>query len=231
MSTNSTTPARLISRAELPPPLGAPRRADLPPKSLEIVWSGRSCPTRRLPSRAGRSPRSSRGARRGHASKPRQAGGAARRGRRSSCCCWPSAVLVLVIAPIAGWSLLSGALPIQLAFVLDLPYSSPSTSFAGTAACCRSQPLWRSSWRSSRWSPAPRWFDRDKAGFAAPAFLNAEFLGLLTLIVIPVQMLADRVRDARFQPGLERRARAARSRAGCGHRYARSPASGLSRPA
>ena len=35
----------------------------------------------------------------------------------------------------------------------------------------------------------PAWFDRENAGFAAPAFLNAELLGLLTLIVIPVQML------------------------------------------
>lgn len=34
----------------------------------------------------------------------------------------------------------------------------------------------------------PAWFNRDKAGFAQPA-LNASLLGLLTLLVIPVQIL------------------------------------------
>jgi hypothetical protein len=35
---------------------------------------------------------------------------------------------------------------------------------------------------------APAWFDRNKAGFAQPA-LNAGLLGVLTLLVIPVQIL------------------------------------------
>jgi hypothetical protein len=35
----------------------------------------------------------------------------------------------------------------------------------------------------------PAWFDRNKPGFASPALFNAEFLGLLTLLVIPVQVL------------------------------------------
>lgn len=34
----------------------------------------------------------------------------------------------------------------------------------------------------------PSWFNRDKAGFAQPA-LGASLLGLLTLLVIPVQIL------------------------------------------
>jgi hypothetical protein len=34
----------------------------------------------------------------------------------------------------------------------------------------------------------PEWFSRDKTGFANPA-LDANFLGLLTLIVVPVQIL------------------------------------------
>ena len=34
----------------------------------------------------------------------------------------------------------------------------------------------------------PQWFTRDKAGFANPA-LDADFLGLLTLIIVPVQIL------------------------------------------
>jgi lysylphosphatidylglycerol synthetase-like protein (DUF2156 family) len=35
---------------------------------------------------------------------------------------------------------------------------------------------------------APAWFDRDKAGFASPA-LPADILGLLTAILVPVQVL------------------------------------------
>jgi hypothetical protein len=34
----------------------------------------------------------------------------------------------------------------------------------------------------------PQWFTRDKAGFENPA-LDADFLGMLTLIVVPVQIL------------------------------------------
>ena len=34
----------------------------------------------------------------------------------------------------------------------------------------------------------PSWFERNKSGFAQPA-LNAGLLGLLTLLIVPVQML------------------------------------------
>jgi hypothetical protein len=34
----------------------------------------------------------------------------------------------------------------------------------------------------------PQWFERDKSGFTNPA-LDADFLGLLTLLVVPVQVL------------------------------------------
>jgi hypothetical protein len=34
----------------------------------------------------------------------------------------------------------------------------------------------------------PAWFNRDKSGFAQPA-INAGVLGLLTLLIVPVQML------------------------------------------
>jgi hypothetical protein len=34
----------------------------------------------------------------------------------------------------------------------------------------------------------PNWFARDKSGFAQPA-LSAGLLGLLTLLIVPVQML------------------------------------------
>ena len=35
----------------------------------------------------------------------------------------------------------------------------------------------------------PAWFNRDKSGFAAPDYLNAGLLGVLTLLILPVQIL------------------------------------------
>ncbi len=65
-------------------------------------------------------------------------------------------------------------------------------------ACSRWPPLWRSSSPSSpRW-PGPAWFDRDKAGFGDPS-LDPALLGLLTLILIPVQLLLTAFAMQAFQ--------------------------------
>ncbi len=97
-----------------------------------------------------------------------------------------SAGLVLIVT-IGGWSVLEGAIPIQLAYILVY------LTFAFFAA---------------RWNrgvlpvaaalavllaifalvAGPAWFDRDKSGFAQPA-LNAGLLGLVTLLIVPVQIL------------------------------------------
>ncbi len=69
----------------------------------------------------------------------------------------------------------------------------------------------------------PSWFARDKSGFAQPA-IESGLLGILTLLIVPVQILLVDVRDARLQPGLERRARAPRSRRGA-RRRVREPSS------
>jgi hypothetical protein len=97
-----------------------------------------------------------------------------------------SAALVLIVT-IGGWSLLEGALPVQIGYIavyLTLAF------FAG------------------RWNrgvlpvgaalavllaifalvAGPGWFARDKSGFAQPE-INSGLLGLLTLLIIPVQML------------------------------------------
>ena len=98
-----------------------------------------------------------------------------------------SAGLILLIT-VAGWNVLEGVGVVQLAYVAIY------LAFAFYAA---------------RWNrgvlpvaavlavilmifalvAAPGWFDRDKAGFASPNFLNAGFLGVLTLLIIPVQIL------------------------------------------
>jgi presenilin-like A22 family membrane protease len=97
-----------------------------------------------------------------------------------------SAALILIVT-IGGWSTLEGDIPILLAFAIVYLLMA---FFAG------------------RWSrgvlpmaaalgllllvfatvAAPSWFERDKAGFAAPA-LPASLLGVITLAIIPVQIL------------------------------------------
>jgi hypothetical protein len=97
-----------------------------------------------------------------------------------------SAGLVLIVT-VGGWNLLEGALPIQIGFIVVY------LTLAFYAA---------------RWKPGvlpiaaalgvllaifalvagPAWFNRDKTGFAQPT-LDAGLLGLLTLLLVPVQML------------------------------------------
>ena len=54
----------------------------------------------------------------------------------------------------------------------------------------------------------PAWFERDKTGFTDPA-LDASLLGLITLLIVPVQVLLI-VFSMRLLAGLERRGRAPR---------------------
>jgi hypothetical protein len=97
-----------------------------------------------------------------------------------------SAALVLIIT-IGGWNILQGAVPIQIAYIAVylvfafyaarwnrgvLPISASLAVllmiFAGVAG--------------------PGWFARDKSGFAQPT-INASLIGLLTLLIVPVQIL------------------------------------------
>jgi presenilin-like A22 family membrane protease len=97
-----------------------------------------------------------------------------------------SAALVLIVT-IGGWSVLQGAVPVQVAYVLVyatlaffawrwnrgvLPVSAVLAVLLLIFALVA----------------GPAWFARDKSGFAQPA-LNAGLLGLLTLLIIPLQML------------------------------------------
>jgi hypothetical protein len=97
-----------------------------------------------------------------------------------------SAALVLIIT-IGGWKVLQGALPVQIAYVLAyltlaffawrwnrgvLPVSAVLAVLLLIFALVA----------------GPGWFSRDKFGFAEPA-LNAGLLGVLTLLIVPVQML------------------------------------------
>ncbi|MFZ1154428.1 MAG: hypothetical protein WAN93_05935 [Solirubrobacteraceae bacterium] len=97
-----------------------------------------------------------------------------------------SAALILIVT-IGGWGTLEGDIPILLVYAALYVMMA---FFAG------------------RWSrgvlpmaaalalllcvfamvSAPSWFARDKAGFAEPA-LNAGVIGVITLVIIPVQIL------------------------------------------
>ena len=82
---------------------------------------------------------------------------------------------------------------------------------------------------------APAWFARSKTGLSPPP-LPDDLLGLLTILVIPVQLLLDHGRDGRLQPGVARRGGAAgrrrpAGRRGRARRSTRRPPPGMSRPA
>jgi hypothetical protein len=123
-----------------------------------------------------------------------------------------SAALVLIVT-IGGWSKLEGPIPIMVLYVAVylgfaffaarwnrgvLPVSAVLAVLLGIFAAVA----------------GPGWFARDKSGFAQPA-LNAGLLGLLTLLIVPVQILLVAFAMRGFSQGwnveLERRDPAARA--------------------
>jgi presenilin-like A22 family membrane protease len=97
-----------------------------------------------------------------------------------------SAGLVLIIT-VGGWSVLEGAKPIQIGFIIVylilafyavrwkpgvLPIAAALAVLLAIFALVA----------------GPAWFNRDKTGFVQPD-INAGLLGLLTLLLVPVQML------------------------------------------
>jgi presenilin-like A22 family membrane protease len=97
-----------------------------------------------------------------------------------------SAGLVLIVT-VGGWSVLSGLVPVQIAYILVyltmaffaarwnrgvLPVGAALAVLLAIFALVA----------------GPAWFARDKNGFAQPS-LDAGLLGLLTLLIVPVQIL------------------------------------------
>jgi presenilin-like A22 family membrane protease len=97
-----------------------------------------------------------------------------------------SAGLVLIVT-IGGWSVLEGAKAIQIAYIaiyLTMAFFAMRWNrgvLPVTAALAVLLAIFAL-------VAAPAWFDRDKAGFAQPS-LNASLLGLLTLLIVPLQIL------------------------------------------
>ncbi|MCZ4491838.1 MAG: hypothetical protein JWP53_769 [Conexibacter sp.] len=96
-------------------------------------------------------------------------------------------VALMLIVTIGGWSVLQGAKPVQIGYIVIylimafyvgrwnrgvLPVAAALAILLAIFAAVA----------------VPGWFDRDAAGFAQPA-IDAGVLGLVTAILIPVQIL------------------------------------------
>ncbi len=117
-----------------------------------------------------------------------------------------SAALVLIVT-IGGWKVLEGMVPVQILYVIVyitlafyagrwnrgvLPVAAALAVLLAIFALVA----------------GPGWFTRDKAGYEQPT-IDAGVLGLLTLLIVPVQMLLVAFTMRGFQQGwnveLERR--------------------------
>jgi hypothetical protein len=97
-----------------------------------------------------------------------------------------SAGLVLVIT-VGGWKVLESAIPVQIAYIaiyLTLAFYAGRWN-RGVLPVAAALAVLLAIFALVA---GPAWFSRDKHGFEQPA-LDAGLLGLLTLLVVPVQML------------------------------------------
>ena len=96
-------------------------------------------------------------------------------------------IALMLIVTIGGWEKLEGAKPLQIGYIVvyallafyiarwnrgALPLVAALAILLGIFAAIA----------------GPGWFERDKTGFEDPA-LSADFLGLITLLIVPVQVL------------------------------------------
>ncbi len=97
-----------------------------------------------------------------------------------------SAALVLIVT-VGGWSELEGATPIEIGYVavyLTLAFFAGRWN-RGVLPVAAALAVLLAIFALVA---GPAWFNRDKAGFAQPS-LDASLLGLLTLLIVPVQLL------------------------------------------
>ncbi|MEA2211533.1 MAG: hypothetical protein QOF83_1481 [Solirubrobacteraceae bacterium] len=97
-----------------------------------------------------------------------------------------SAALIL-INTIGGWSVLQSALPIQIGYIvvyLTLAFFAARWN-RGVLPVAAALAVLLAIFALVA---GPAWFARDKHGFAEPA-INSGLLGLLTLLLVPLQML------------------------------------------
>ena len=97
-----------------------------------------------------------------------------------------SAALILIIT-IGGWNVLQGAVLIQLAYIaIYLVFAFYAARWnRGVLPISASLAVLLMIFAAVA---GPGWFARDKTGFAEPT-INAGLLGVLTLLIVPVQIL------------------------------------------
>ncbi len=117
-----------------------------------------------------------------------------------------SAGLVLIVT-VGGWSVLQSALPIQIGYIvvyLTLAFFSARWN-RGVLPVAAALAVLLAIFALVG---GPGWFARDKSGFAQPA-ISSGLLGLLTLLLVPLQMLLIAFAMRGFKQGwnveLERR--------------------------
>ena len=121
-----------------------------------------------------------------------------------------SAVIMIGIA-VGGWDTLEGAKALQIAYIvvylamafLVMRWNRGVLPLAAALAIVL---------LIFAAVSGPAWFDRDKTGFADPA-LDEDIVGLLSLILVPIQMLLIGFALRGFQQASERRGRALGRRA------------------
>lgn len=133
-----------------------------------------------------------------------------------------SAALVLVVT-VCGWNLLEGAIPIQVGYIIIylLMAFFASRWNRGVLPVGAALAVLLAIFSLAA---GPGWFDRNKSGFAGPDHLSSGLLGVLTLLIVPVQMLLVAFAMRGFNQGwnveLERRDPSA---GGSGDMYASAP--------
>jgi len=117
-----------------------------------------------------------------------------------------SAALVLIIT-LGGWSVLEGAIPVQIAYVavyITLAYYASRWN-RGVLPVAAALAVLLAIFALVA---GPAWFSRNKPGFAQPT-LDAGMLGILTLLLVPAQILLVAFAMRGFKQGwnveLERR--------------------------
>jgi Na+/H+ antiporter NhaD/arsenite permease-like protein len=110
-----------------------------------------------------------------------------------------ASVALILIVTIGGWGTLQGDIPILLAYAavyLVMAYYATRWS-RGVLPVAAVLALLLAIFALVA---APSWFERDKPGFAEPN-LNASMLGVITLVIVPVQMLLIAFSMRGFQQG------------------------------
>ena len=98
-----------------------------------------------------------------------------------------SAALVLIVT-VSGWNVLESAVPIQIAYIaiyLTLAFFAARWN-RGVLPVAAALAVILAIFALVA---GPAWFDRDKSGFAAAGLSERRVAGLLTLLIVPVQML------------------------------------------